>query len=117
MPSAHAAAALDADSAVSSLTQSAHADSATLTMVQVVGPVDVGKSSLCRLLLNYAVRSAWNPTMVDLDIGGSRIALPSTLVESYVAFHVGVLEGRTYHKVVAANTCCLAVLYMAWGNG
>ena len=37
--------------------------------LQVVGPTDVGKSSLCRLLLNWAVRSSWGPTMVDLDIG------------------------------------------------
>jgi len=37
--------------------------------MQVVGPTDVGKSTLCRLLLNYAVRSNWTPTMIDLDIG------------------------------------------------
>lgn len=36
---------------------------------QVVGPTDVGKSSLCKLLLNYAVREGMAPTMVDLDIG------------------------------------------------
>lgn len=38
--------------------------------MQVVGPTDVGKSSLCRILLNYAVRTGWAPTAVDLDIGG-----------------------------------------------
>ena len=37
--------------------------------VQVVGPTDVGKSSLCKLLLNYAVRYGFAPTAVDLDIG------------------------------------------------
>ena len=37
--------------------------------LQVVGPTDVGKSTLCRILLNYAVRSNWTPTMIDLDIG------------------------------------------------
>ena len=37
---------------------------------QVVGPTDVGKSSLCKLLLNYAVRYGFFPTAVDLDIGG-----------------------------------------------
>ena len=37
--------------------------------VQIVGPTDVGKSSLCRILLNYAVRSGWSPAMIDLDIG------------------------------------------------
>ena len=41
--------------------------------VQVVGPTDVGKSSLCRILLNYAVRTGWAPTAVDLDIGVQRL--------------------------------------------
>ena len=36
---------------------------------QIVGPTDVGKSSLAKLLLSYAVRMHWQPTMVDLDIG------------------------------------------------
>lgn len=38
-------------------------------MLQIVGPTDVGKSSLCKLLLNYAVREGVAPTMVELDIG------------------------------------------------
>ncbi len=41
----------------------------SVLIMQVVGPTDVGKSTLCRLLLNYAVRSNWKPTMIDLDIG------------------------------------------------
>ena len=42
---------------------------AVILLAQVVGPTDVGKSSLCRILLNYAVRTGWAPTAVDLDIG------------------------------------------------
>ena len=34
-----------------------------------MGPVDVGKSTLCQLLLNYAVRMGRRPVFVDLDIG------------------------------------------------
>ena len=41
----------------------------TKPLPQVVGPTDVGKSSLCKLLLNYAVRYGFFPTAVDLDIG------------------------------------------------
>ena len=40
-----------------------------MTCAQIVGPTDVGKSSLCKLLLNYAVREGVAPTMVELDIG------------------------------------------------
>ena len=31
--------------------------------------MDVGKSTLCQLLLNYAVRMGRRPVFVDLDIG------------------------------------------------
>jgi polyribonucleotide 5'-hydroxyl-kinase len=40
--------------------------------VVVAGPVDVGKSSLCRILLNYAVRARRQPILVDLDVGQVR---------------------------------------------
>lgn len=39
-----------------------------------MGPTDSGKSTLTKTLLNWAVRSAWEPTFVDLDIGGCRPA-------------------------------------------
>lgn len=39
-------------------------------VMQIVGPVDAGKSTLGKILLNYAVRAGWAPTAVDLDIGG-----------------------------------------------
>ena len=35
----------------------------------VVGPTDVGKSTLCRLLVNYAARLGRAPVLVDLDVG------------------------------------------------
>lgn len=34
--------------------------------VLVVGPTDVGKSTLCRILINYAVRLGHRPVFVDL---------------------------------------------------
>ena len=37
--------------------------------VMLVGPTDAGKSSLSKILLNYAVRCGWTPTFVDLDLG------------------------------------------------
>lgn len=35
----------------------------------MVGPTDVGKSTVCRLLLNYAARLGRAPVYVDLDVG------------------------------------------------
>ena len=37
--------------------------------VVVVGPTDVGKSSVCKILLNYAVRSGRQPVFADVDVG------------------------------------------------
>ena len=48
--------------------------------LQVVGPTDSGKSTLCRILLNYAVRHGWEPTMVDLDIGELVMLVSKTLL-------------------------------------
>lgn len=45
----------------------------------VVGPTDVGKSTLCRILLNYAIRQARTPIFADLDVGQGIISLPGTI--------------------------------------
>ena len=45
----------------------------------VVGPMDVGKSTFCRLLLNYAVRMGRRPIFVDLDVGQGQISVPGTI--------------------------------------
>jgi len=35
----------------------------------VVGPTDVGKTTVCKLLVNYAARLGRAPVFVDLDVG------------------------------------------------
>ncbi|XP_018321404.1 protein CLP1 homolog [Agrilus planipennis] len=45
----------------------------------VVGPCDVGKSTLCQILLNYAVRMGRRPLFVDLDVGQGQISIPGTI--------------------------------------
>ncbi|KAK8942083.1 hypothetical protein KSP40_PGU000608 [Platanthera guangdongensis] len=50
----------------------------------VVGPADSGKTSLCRLLLNWACRRSWKPTFVDLDIGQGSISIPGCIAASSV---------------------------------
>ncbi len=48
-------------------------------IVMVVGPTDVGKSTLSRILLNYAVRLQRRPVYVDLDVGQGTISVPGTV--------------------------------------
>eukprot|EP01130_Rhizamoeba_saxonica_P005716 TRINITY_DN2271_c0_g1_i2.p1 TRINITY_DN2271_c0_g1~~TRINITY_DN2271_c0_g1_i2.p1 ORF type:complete len:308 (+),score=67.75 TRINITY_DN2271_c0_g1_i2:388-1311(+) len=45
----------------------------------VVGAVDTGKSSLCRLLCNYATRREEQVTFVDIDVGQGQISLPGVV--------------------------------------
>ena len=37
--------------------------------IMLVGPTDVGKTTVCRILCNYAVRQGRAPIFVDLDVG------------------------------------------------
>lgn len=51
----------------------------------VVGPTDIGKSTLCRMLLNYAVRLGRRPIFVDLDVGQVCFRLVHCSSEIYLA--------------------------------
>lgn len=60
--------------------------------VMVTGPVDVGKSTLCKLLLNYAVRSGRRPVFVDLDVGQGYIGVPGSMgfpLQAPLVYHYG----------------------------
>ncbi|BDA46117.1 Protein CLP1 homolog [Coccomyxa sp. Obi] len=59
----------------------------------IVGPVDAGKSTLGKILLNYAVRAGWAPTAVDLDIGQGSITVPGCLAGTPVEAPIDVEEG------------------------
>lgn len=59
----------------------------------VVGPQDVGKSTLCRILLNYAVRMGRAPIFVDLDVGQGEISVPTTIGANLVERPADIDEG------------------------
>lgn len=54
----------------------AEADGKRGPIVMIVGPTDVGKSTLSRILLNYAVRLGRRPIYVDVDVGQGTISVP-----------------------------------------
>ncbi|PZC72048.1 hypothetical protein B5X24_HaOG211973 [Helicoverpa armigera] len=60
---------------------SAEQESTRGPVTMVVGPGDVGKSTLTRILLNYAVRMGRRPIYVDLDVGQGHISVPGTIGE------------------------------------
>ncbi|KAF6017759.1 CLP1 [Bugula neritina] len=47
--------------------------------VMIAGPVDVGKSTLSRILVNYAARLERIPIFVDLDVGQGEISIPGSM--------------------------------------
>ncbi|XP_020592134.1 protein CLP1 homolog [Phalaenopsis equestris] len=59
----------------------------------VVGPTDSGKSSLCRMLLNWACKRNWKPTFVDLDISQGSITMPGCISASSVEMPMDAFWG------------------------
>ncbi|ESP00169.1 hypothetical protein LOTGIDRAFT_226039 [Lottia gigantea] len=45
----------------------------------IVGPTDVGKSTLCRILCNYAARLGRAPIFADIDVGQGQTDIPGTI--------------------------------------
>ncbi|KAH8401390.1 hypothetical protein KR009_005104 [Drosophila setifemur] len=62
-------------------------------VAMVVGPTDVGKSTLCRILLNYAVRVGRRPLYADLDVGQGAIAISGNVATILIERPASVEEG------------------------
>ena len=58
--------------------------------VVLVGPTDCGKSSLARILLNYAIRTGGQPTYVDLDPGRSSICIFTYFCKYFLYKLIGI---------------------------
>lgn len=62
-------------------------------VVMVVGPMDVGKSTLCRILLNYAVRVGRRPLYADLDVGQGAISIAGNIATILIERPASIEEG------------------------
>ncbi|CAG8470741.1 5289_t:CDS:10 [Acaulospora colombiana] len=61
--------------------------------VMIVGPEDVGKTSLSKILLSYAFRQGRQPIFVDLDTNEGSITMPGTLTTTVINQIIDVEEG------------------------
>uniref|UniRef100_A0A914GTW9 Protein CLP1 homolog n=1 Tax=Globodera rostochiensis TaxID=31243 RepID=A0A914GTW9_GLORO len=59
----------------------------------IAGPTDVGKSTLCRILCNYAVREGRTPLYVELDIGQGSVSIPGTIGCLYIEKPADIVDG------------------------
>ena len=60
--------------------------------VLLAGPTDSGKSTICKILTNYAVRCGSSPLFVDLDIGQGSLTVPGCVAACGVEHPVDVEE-------------------------
>ncbi|BFZ01915.1 hypothetical protein BsWGS_04954 [Bradybaena similaris] len=79
--------------AMEQMRQKAEAENTRGPRILVVGPTDVGKSTLCRILVNYAVRLGRSPVLADIDVGQGNMGLPGTLGALVVERTADVEEG------------------------
>lgn len=88
-------------------------------VTMVVGPCDVGKSTLCRILLNYAVREGRRPIFVDLDVGQGSIGVPGSIGALLIERPASIDEGFAQeaplvfnygHKSLDKNIALLSIL-------
>eukprot|EP00092_Neocalanus_flemingeri_P007445 GFUD01008041.1.p1 GENE.GFUD01008041.1~~GFUD01008041.1.p1 ORF type:complete len:444 (+),score=129.18 GFUD01008041.1:63-1334(+) len=84
---------LNTHAALEQLRLKAEKDSARGPICMLVGPTDVGKSTVCRLLLNYAVRLGRRPIHADLDVGQGSIAVPGSIGAMLVERPASIEEG------------------------
>jgi polyribonucleotide 5'-hydroxyl-kinase len=91
----------------------------------VVGPNDVGKSTVCRILLNYAVRMGRRLIFVDLDVGQGQISIPGTIGALLIERPAAIDEGfsqeaplvyHTGHKSPQTNVALYSMLVTQLSN-
>ncbi|CEF65989.1 Polyribonucleotide 5'-hydroxyl-kinase Clp1 [Strongyloides ratti] len=59
----------------------------------IAGSMDVGKSTIARILCNYAVRSCRTPIYVDIDVGQGSISVPGTVGALFLEKTADVITG------------------------
>eukprot|EP00696_Hemimastix_kukwesjijk_P013292 gnl/Hemi2/26655_TR8946_c0_g2_i1.p1 gnl/Hemi2/26655_TR8946_c0_g2~~gnl/Hemi2/26655_TR8946_c0_g2_i1.p1 ORF type:complete len:425 (+),score=95.46 gnl/Hemi2/26655_TR8946_c0_g2_i1:71-1345(+) len=69
--------------------------------VMLVGPVDSGKSSLAKVLLNYGIKRGRKPIFIDLDVGQGEISPPGCFAANVVDKQCDIEDGWDLTSVLA----------------
>ncbi|KAI8381040.1 Pre-mRNA cleavage complex II protein Clp1-domain-containing protein [Radiomyces spectabilis] len=89
--------------ALQQLRQSARDNKEQGPRVLVIGPHDVGKTSLCKLLVSYAQRQGEKPIYVSLDTSEGSITMPGTVTATTMNNIIDVEEGFGSSATTAAS--------------
>ncbi|KAJ2870650.1 Cleavage polyadenylation factor subunit clp1, partial [Coemansia asiatica] len=84
--------------------------------VMVVGPEDSGKTSLSRILLNYAVRMEETPLFVDLDPASASVAVPGTISATSIGKTIDIQDGFMGSMAVAGSSADHQPLVLQYGH-
>ncbi|KAG1471845.1 hypothetical protein G6F56_001894 [Rhizopus delemar] len=71
--------------------------------VLVVGPHDVGKTSLCKILASYSLRQGGTPIYLSLDTSEGSITMPGAITATSIQHIIDVEEGFGSSATTAAS--------------
>ncbi|PVU91616.1 hypothetical protein BB561_004299 [Smittium simulii] len=69
----------------------------------VLGSSDSGKSTLCRILANYAIRSFEAPIVINLDPANGMVTVPGTISATKFSHTINPIDGFMSHGVVNSS--------------
>ena len=95
---------LNTHAALEQLRLKAEEENVSAPICMLVGPTNVGKSTVSKILLNYAVRLGRKPIFVDLDVGQGSISIPGTVGAMLLERPAGVEEGFSWAERVRQGT-------------
>jgi polyribonucleotide 5'-hydroxyl-kinase len=99
--------------ALEQLRQKARKDDGEGPRVLVVGPHDVGKTSLCKILVSYSLRQGGNPIYVSLDT--TEVSKQNR--KYYIKTHVQSLKGAITMPGTVTATCISNIIDVEEGFG
>ena len=70
---------LNTHGAIEEMRQKALADKKIGPVIMITGSQRSGKSTLCKMLINYSLKLGWTPLYADLDLSTNEITPPGTI--------------------------------------
>lgn len=72
--------------------------------IMIIGAKDSGKSTLSRILLNYAVKTGRKPLYIDLDTNEGSMTLPGSISASAIKQYIDIEEGFSAPVSLTGNS-------------
>jgi len=67
-------------------------------MLLVTGSTQSGKSTLCKMLVNYSLKLGWSPVFADIDLQSGEISPPGSISAAMLNPGEDLLPSDSLHK-------------------